>query len=97
MSRMSRMRIGIVLIAMLISSSAFSSAKFKGFDECILNYKFTRSDSNYVGYLNLKSVDEFLVYKAYIELVFGSNKTRIWTDDNDLKQSVLERYLSCVQ
>ena len=91
---MNRVRIGLVLTSILFSSPAFSGPKFKGIDGCVL--KFT--DANFTrGYLNLKSIDELIIYKTYIDFIFADNRARILMDDDELKQSILEEYLRCVE
>ena len=70
---MNRVRIGLVLTSILFSSPAFSGPKFKGIDGCVL--KFT--DANFTrGYLNLKSIDELIIYKTYICLLYTSPSPR---------------------
>lgn len=99
---MKTLKAGLIVIAILASSTTFADYKldtYKNIDDCMLVDSLVTTDGNtYTGYLNLKDVTYVVVGPKKIRLE-ATTKTYIGLAsrgyDADAKEEILEAFIEC--
>jgi len=93
---MKRLVLGI-LFTSLFSSTMYGQGYFNKIDGCALYYNATSGvsgSSTGGGILLLNNINEVIITKISVYLVFGANKTRIFADTSEIGK-IVKTTLKC--
>lgn len=92
----------LVLCVFISNISLAASEKFIKIDDCILQYESNTQSGKYLGYLNLKSVNDLHIYKDGSVRIYSGGVVVVIPEDKSIHVNsdenrvlLLRKYSSC--